>query len=167
MSCASSPQRSAERSRSAVTERVVVMLSEYGLREAKPVRSRIIATRSVKTVGILDCIAAREAPGNFALDDKMSPAMNPAPTARLDGWLSALVSRSGADLLLIADAPPCISLNGSVHSSRRARARRPGNRSRRTSRTLAASLAAISGVAHRRFVVPDRRPLPLSHQSSS
>ena len=35
-------------------------------------------------------------------------------TARLDGWLSTLISRGGSDLLLIAGAPPSIRLEGKV-----------------------------------------------------
>ncbi len=41
--------------------------------------------------------------------------MNPAPTARLDQWLSTLVARGGSDLLLIPGAPPCLCLEGTVH----------------------------------------------------
>jgi len=37
-----------------------------------------------------------------------------AATARLDQWLGALASRGGSDLLLIADAPPCVRVHGEV-----------------------------------------------------
>jgi twitching motility protein PilT len=37
-------------------------------------------------------------------------------TARLDGWLSALVAQRGSDLLLVADAPPSIRSEGVVKS---------------------------------------------------
>jgi twitching motility protein PilT len=37
-----------------------------------------------------------------------------SPTARLDGWLSLLVSLEGSDLLLVQGAPPCICSNGTV-----------------------------------------------------
>ncbi len=35
-------------------------------------------------------------------------------TARLDQWLSALVSRGGSDLLLVESAPPCIRVQGEI-----------------------------------------------------
>jgi len=35
-------------------------------------------------------------------------------TVRLDHWLSALVARGGSDLLLVADAPPCVRVQGEV-----------------------------------------------------
>jgi len=37
-----------------------------------------------------------------------------AATERLDRWLSALVGRGGSDLLLVADAPPCVRVQGEV-----------------------------------------------------
>jgi len=37
----------------------------------------------------------------------------PATDPRLDGWLAQLVSRKGSDLLLVADAPPAVRLDGS------------------------------------------------------
>jgi len=37
-----------------------------------------------------------------------------APTARLNDWLSALVSQGGSDLLLVEGAPPCICTDGVV-----------------------------------------------------
>ena len=37
-----------------------------------------------------------------------------ALTARLDRWLSGLVSRRGSDLLLVEGAPPCIRVDGEV-----------------------------------------------------
>jgi len=35
-------------------------------------------------------------------------------TAQLDRWLEALVLRSGSDLLLVEDAPPCVRVQGEV-----------------------------------------------------
>jgi twitching motility protein PilT len=35
-------------------------------------------------------------------------------TARLDQWLDVLVQRGGGDLLLVADAPPCVRVQGEV-----------------------------------------------------
>lgn len=40
--------------------------------------------------------------------------MNSPPTARLDNWLSILVSLAGSDLLLVQGAPPCICSDGVV-----------------------------------------------------
>jgi twitching motility protein PilT len=37
-----------------------------------------------------------------------------APTARLDSWLSLLMSLEGSDLLLVENSPPCICANGTV-----------------------------------------------------
>lgn len=37
-----------------------------------------------------------------------------AATERLDQWLGALVGRGGSDLLLVADAPPCVRVQGEV-----------------------------------------------------
>ena len=39
----------------------------------------------------------------------------PADTGQLDRWLATLVAQSGSDLLLVAGAPPCILLDGTVH----------------------------------------------------
>ena len=41
-------------------------------------------------------------------------ASTAAGSAKLDGWLATLVSRSGSDLLLVPGAPPCILLEGAV-----------------------------------------------------
>jgi twitching motility protein PilT len=35
-------------------------------------------------------------------------------TEQLDVWLAALVARNGSDLLLVADAPPCVRVQGEV-----------------------------------------------------
>lgn len=35
-------------------------------------------------------------------------------TARLDHWLTTLVSRAGSDLLLVENAPPCIRVQGEL-----------------------------------------------------
>jgi twitching motility protein PilT len=40
---------------------------------------------------------------------------DPSVTTRLDHWLEALLSKSGSDLLLVPDAPPCILREGAVH----------------------------------------------------
>jgi twitching motility protein PilT len=37
-----------------------------------------------------------------------------AATARLDQWLNTLVAKSGSDLLLVEDAPPCVRVQGEV-----------------------------------------------------
>ncbi len=48
---------------------------------------------------------------------ELSSTMNfPRPTARLDQWLSTLVSRGGSDLLLVQGSAPCICFDGMVQS---------------------------------------------------
>ncbi len=41
--------------------------------------------------------------------------MSATGTERLDGWLRDLVKSGGSDLLLVADVPPCIRVEGVVH----------------------------------------------------
>jgi twitching motility protein PilT len=46
----------------------------------------------------------------------MNEAAQSANARRLEGWLATLVQQNGSDLLLIADAPPSIRLNGEVRA---------------------------------------------------
>lgn len=44
-----------------------------------------------------------------------APAEMSADSVQLDAWLAVLVGRRGSDLLLVADAPPSIRVDGEVH----------------------------------------------------
>lgn len=47
-------------------------------------------------------------------DGREAGPIESSATARLDHWLSVLVSRGGSDLLLVESAPPCIRVQGEV-----------------------------------------------------
>ena len=72
----------------------------------------------------LRCIQCSEAAmDNSAELNRLVREMNDGPeagsadssaTARLDHWLTTLVSRAGSDLLLVENAPPCIRVQGEL-----------------------------------------------------
>jgi twitching motility protein PilT len=47
-------------------------------------------------------------------DGRESGSAETSATVRLDHWLSTLVARSGSDLLLVENAPPCIRVQGEL-----------------------------------------------------
>jgi twitching motility protein PilT len=47
-------------------------------------------------------------------DGRESGSADASATVRLDHWLSTLVARSGSDLLLVENAPPCIRVQGEL-----------------------------------------------------
>jgi len=47
-------------------------------------------------------------------DGPESASADSSATARLDHWLTTLVSRAGSDLLLVENAPPCIRVQGEL-----------------------------------------------------
>jgi twitching motility protein PilT len=47
-------------------------------------------------------------------DGRESSSADPSATVRLDHWLSTLVARSGSDLLLVENVPPCIRVQGEL-----------------------------------------------------
>ena len=48
------------------------------------------------------------------LNSERLPGAEGGSSVRLEGWLQTLVQRSGSDLLLVAGAPPCLRVDGTI-----------------------------------------------------